>query len=67
MGRYERSIYFNRLLELRASYRALDAADTTSVLPINEAAGFAERVFATVAASPDNEDLPVSSDADATA
>jgi hypothetical protein len=67
MARYERSIYFDRLLELQRSYGALGAADTTPVMTIFEVAAFAERVFAAAAERRTDSDGTPTPEADAAA
>jgi hypothetical protein len=43
MSRYERKVYFERLVELRLAYAVLDDDDRTSTMTIDEAIAWAER------------------------
>ena len=56
MTRYERSTFFNRLLELQAAYAHRDASDRTPGMTVAEAIAFAEHVLAT--AAPAEEQAP---------
>jgi hypothetical protein len=49
MTRYERKLFFERLMALREAYRA-EAHESTG-MSIEQAIDFAERTFATVAAA----------------
>ncbi len=45
MGRYERSIQFERLIELRAAYQTLGAADRFVAISIADAVALAQQAL----------------------
>jgi len=51
MSRYERKIYFERLVELRLTYATLGDDDRTVAMTIDEAVDWAERELASTPAS----------------
>jgi hypothetical protein len=51
MSRYERRIYFERLVELRQAYAVLGDDDRTAAMTIDEAVAWAERELGATYAS----------------
>jgi hypothetical protein len=51
MSRYERRIYFERLVELRLAYATLGDEDRIAVMTIDEAVAWAERELGATVAS----------------
>ena len=51
MARYERRIYFERLIELRTAYAAAGDDDRTVAISIDDAIAEAEAAFATMLAA----------------
>ena len=51
MSRYERSKFFDKLIELRAAYDGRDTTDLAPVMSIGEVEAFAAHVFAVAGAA----------------
>ena len=46
MSRYERTMFFNRLVELRAAYASRSVDDQRSAMTVDEAIAFVEQAMA---------------------